>query len=120
MTTPTYDRAKFFGEVIDEDGITSTDPLDFEFSNLIEFLRTKKVKIRRISSAEEGAPDLISFQEYGNDQYWWVILLVNRIQDPINELVAGDEIAIPRLQDIEEFRQSQSSGSTRGETVILR
>ena len=46
-------------------------------------------------------------------------MFVNRLQDPVNEFTAGTQIAIPRLKDIEEFRQSQSSGQTRGETVIL-
>lgn len=119
MATPVYDRAKFFGTVINEEGIELTDFINFSFNSFIEFLRTRRVKVRRLSSAEEGSPELVSFQEYGDEQFWWVIMLANRLQDPINEFVPGLEIVIPRLQDVEEFRQAQSSGATRGEAVVL-
>lgn len=120
MATPKYDRGKFFGTLTTSDGIVAADPLSFDFEEFIEFMRNKRVKIRRIQEAEEAAPDLISFQEYGDEQYWWLILLINKIQDPINELTPGTVLAIPSLKDIEEFRQSRTSATTRGEAVILR
>ena len=63
MTTPIYDRAKFFGDQTDNDGVVLKDPIDFDFSNLLEFLRDRRVKLRRLTEAEEGAPDIVSFEE---------------------------------------------------------
>lgn len=120
MANSTYNRANFFGTSVNNDGVEVLDPIDFEFQSFIEFMRSKKVKRKRISESLAGAPDLISYQEYGDHQYWWVIVYINEISDPMNELVAGLEIAIPQLKDIEEFRQSRISASTRGEAVILR
>lgn len=120
MTSSSYNRKNFFTTQVDDDNISSIDPVSFDFKGLFEFFKTKQVKLRRISDAEEAAPDLISFQEYGTHAYWWVILYLNKIQDPINELTAGTLIAIPSLSDVEEFRQADLSGKTRGETVILR
>jgi hypothetical protein len=120
MANPVYNRTNFLGTQTDEDSIESSDPIAWDFKEFFEFMRSKKVKQRRISSSEEGAPDLISIQEYGSHQYWWVILFINKIQDPINELVAGDLIVIPQLRDIEEFKQSRISAVTRGQSVILR
>ncbi|NNK83727.1 MAG: hypothetical protein HKO92_11440 [Flavobacteriaceae bacterium] len=120
MAKPSYNRTNFFDTQTDNNGIVSSDPIAFDFKEFFEFMRTKRIKQRRISESEEGAPDLISFQEYGSEQYWWVIMLINKIQDPINELTAGTLLAIPRLSDVEEFRQSRISAQTRGQTVILR
>jgi hypothetical protein len=115
-----YNRKNFFTTQTDNNGVVSTDPVSFDFREIFEFFKTKQVKLRRISEAEEAAPELISYQEYGTHQYWWVIMYLNKLQDPINELTAGTLIAIPSLSDVEEFRQANLSGQTRGETVILR
>ncbi len=120
MTNNSYTRSNFFDIMVDNNGVESIDPVSFEFVEFFEFMRSKIIKTRRIKESEEGAPDLISFQEYGDEQYWWVILYINKIQDPINELTAGTLIAIPRISDIEEFKNNRASTNTRGEAVILR
>lgn len=120
MVGKSYNRADYLRTQTDSNNIVSSDPVAWDFNEFLEFMRTKRVKQRRISSAEEAAPELISWQEYGDEQYWWLILYVNKIQDPINELTAGTLLAIPRLSDVEEFRQSRISANTRGESVTLR
>jgi hypothetical protein len=120
MADPTYNRANFYQTQTNEGGVVSTDPVSFSFREFFEFMRDKTVKQRRIAESEEGAPDLISYQEYGDEQYWWVIMYINKIQDPINDLTAGTLIAIPSLSDVEEFNQLRNSARTRGQAVILR
>lgn len=120
MAIPTYNRANFLGTQTDSNGVVSTDPINFEFQEFLEFMRSKRVNQTRISASQEGAPDLISWEAYGTQQYHWVVMLVNKIQDPINELTAGTLIALPDLADIEEFREIRNSSSTRGQTVLLR
>ena len=120
MAEPSYNRTNFLETQTDNDGVVSSDPVAWDFVEFLEFMRTRRVKQRRISSAEEGQPDLIAWQEYGDDQYWWVIMYINKIQDPINELTAGTLIAVPLLRDVEEYRQSRVAAQTRGQSVILR
>ena len=115
-----YNRKNFFSTQTDNNGNVSTDPVSFELREIFEFFKTKQVKLRRISESEEASPELISYQEYDTHEYWWIICYLNKIQDPINNLEAGTLLAIPSLSDIEEFRQANLSGQTRGETVILR
>jgi len=120
MAIARYSRDNFYGTMTDTDGEVLTDPIQYEFQAFIEFMRNKDVKVRRLSESDEKIPDLISYVEYGTHEFWWVICYINKIQDPINELEAGLEIAIPFIKDIEEFRQSQASANTRGQAVILR
>lgn len=120
MVVKSYTRSNFLDIMTDNDGIQSIDPISFDFNEFFEFMRSRIIKTRRIKESEEGAPDLISFQEYGDDQYWWIIMYINKIQDPINELTAGTVIAIPRISDIEEYKNNRASSNTRGEAVILR
>lgn len=50
-----------------------------------------------IPAGYEHRPDRISNLFYGTVDYWWLILLVNNIPDPIQGLNVGDQIFIPRL-----------------------
>lgn len=118
MVTKPYTRSKFYSTMVDNNGIVSIDHVTFSLSEIHEFLRGRVIKTRRLQESEEGAPDLISYQEYGDEQYWWIILYVNKIQDPINEFTAGTLIAIPDLSDIEEFKNSKRA-STNSASVTL-
>ena len=120
ITTNRYLRSGFYSTQTDNDGNVLTDPITFEFNQFLEFMRDKRAKVITITEVNEGAPESISFDEYGTHEFWWVILFVNRIQDPINELTAGTRIAIPFLSDIEAFRQGREAGKNRSETVILK
>lgn len=47
-------------------------------------------------------PDLLSYSLYGNSNYWWTIVLINRnqIKDPIRDLKAGMVIRVLSKTDI--------------------
>ncbi|HEU5118654.1 MAG TPA: hypothetical protein VFT74_18800 [Isosphaeraceae bacterium] len=38
--------------------------------------------------------DLLAFKYYGDPEYWWVIALANRIQDPFS-LTVGQRLRVP-------------------------
>jgi hypothetical protein len=120
VITNRYLRSNFYSTQTDNDGTVLTDPVTFKFNLFADFMRDKRAKVVTITSANEGSPELISYQHYGTHEFWWVIMFINRIQDPINELTPGTRIAIPFLSDIEAFRQSREAVSNRGESVILR
>ena len=56
-----------------------------------------KSKIGKIPIGFEHRPDLISNLFYDTPEYWWLILLVNGIADPFDQLNQGDEIIIPEI-----------------------
>lgn len=54
-------------------------------------------EIGYIPAGYEHRPDLISNLFYDTPNYWWLILLVNNISDPLQGLNGGDKIFIPKI-----------------------
>lgn len=56
---------------------------------------TKKVFIE---NKYNRRPDLLAFDLFGDSRLWWVIVHYNRdkLKDPINDLVPGLEIVVPK------------------------
>lgn len=53
-------------------------------------------------SGEGGMPDLLSYNIYGNEQYWWILMAYNNLIDP-DELVEGMTIKYPSLASLEQL-----------------
>lgn len=49
---------------------------------------------------EPSRPDLLSYNLYGDTQYWWVLMMYNNLQTP-DELVLGMDISYFSLGDLE-------------------
>ena len=54
-------------------------------------------KIGQVPIGYEHRPDLISNIFYGTPSLWWLLLVVNKIEDPFEGFNVGDEIKIPEL-----------------------
>jgi len=81
------DLLKFTGVIYDD--------LDSPKLNLIYNLKTDKI-------IYTNKPlDLLSFEEYDNEQYWWIIALINNIIDPFN--YETKEIKLPNISDLLEL-----------------
>jgi len=50
-----------------------------------------------VPAGYEHRPDLISNLWFDTPNYWWLILLVNNISDPLEGLNSGDKVFIPKL-----------------------
>ncbi len=50
-----------------------------------------------------GRPELISFQAYSTVRYWWLILFVNKVDDPFFGLSEGQLLTIPNILDVYDF-----------------
>ena len=62
-----------------------------------------------------GHPELVSYDIYGDTQYWWVIMLYNDILDP-SDIVNGMVIRYPSKDQLEELYFSlRSLQSAEGE-----
>jgi hypothetical protein len=64
-------------------------PLVPDFTQADDFIITQQYVKR---------PDLLSYDLYGDSNFWWVFVLYNRnlILDPINDLTLGKRIIVPR------------------------
>jgi hypothetical protein len=48
-------------------------------------------------------PDIISLKNLGKQDYWWIIMKVNNIDDIYNDMFLGQSLQIPSIEDIEDF-----------------
>jgi len=72
-------------------GVAAWDTFVANIDNEFEY------KIGRVPIGYEHRPDLISNIFYGTPSLWWLILVVNKIEDPWEGLDVGDQIKIPEL-----------------------
>ena len=54
----------------------------------------------RVPSTQEGQLDLIAYKKYGDRTLFWAIALANNIRSISDEVVAGLEIVIPKIENI--------------------
>ena len=52
-------------------------------------------------------PDLISYDMYGTDSYWWMVMKFNGICDPFTELTSGVVLQIPSIEDLKRYIASE-------------
>jgi len=115
-----FSRGNFYGSVVDPNGRTIIDPINFSFSEFYNFIKDKEALIHRVTEDQEAMPDLISFINYNSENYWWIICFINKISDPLTELPPGKILGIPLLNDIEEYFQIQrSKNNSNGQIVNI-
>lgn len=94
-TTDRFDLAKFLD--FTNDGVF--DPLNSYLLYQIPLLPiVGTYTIRK----EENRPDLLSYNLYGDTQYWWIILWYNSLYKP-EDLKVGVKINYPSLSNIEQL-----------------
>ncbi len=95
------DRTKFFQTVV----VENTREVDFLWNTLSSFKETYSPSYYRIDSHDVSQPDLISKKMYDTERFWWIICLVNRIENPLEDLTEGAILKIPSIYDIYDFYQ---------------
>ena len=95
------DRTLFYKKIWNEEG--QVDELDFLWSNMSKFTMTYNPAYYRVISTDAMRPDIISYRMYGTTNYWWVICLVNAIDNPLEDLAIGILLQIPNKMDIYTF-----------------
>ena len=98
-----FDMAKLLH--FDEDNF---DPLTSRF---LEDLKGIEPKGTYLVQREEGRPELLAFNIYGNVQYWWVLLYYNDILEP-DDLKVGLTINYPSIEDLEDLFFSMKARET--------
>ena len=85
--------------------IDGTPELDFLYNSLSGFKMTYVPSYYRVSDSDIPDPGLISYNVYGSISFWWVIMLVNNIENPLTELTPGMLLTIPHKLDIYAFHK---------------
>tara|TARA_R100000951_G_scaffold74617_2_gene62879 strand:+ start:4733 stop:5035 length:303 start_codon:yes stop_codon:yes gene_type:complete len=68
------------------------------FDSLLEDLEESfEYEIGYVPAGYEHRPDLISNIFYGTPKNWWLLMLVNNIEDPFEGFNVQDRIVIPRI-----------------------
>lgn len=98
------DRTIFYQKTI----VDNTEEFDYLYNSLSNFKTNYPVNYYRVSDVDLMRPDLISYQWYGTVDYWWIICYVNKIHNPLEDLVIGRILIIPNILDIYEFSKRYS------------
>jgi hypothetical protein len=95
-------RTRFYNEVV----VNNVKELDWLNHTLSKFKLSHDENYYITSVSDVGRPDLISFKNYGGDVgYWWIICLVNGIQNPLTDITIGMKLKIPHILDINAFQR---------------
>ena len=93
-------RTNFYNEVT----IFNTKELDFLHNSLTGFEMNYDPSYYRVTQVDIMRPDLISYKNYGTVDFWWIICLVNGIENPLDDLEEGQILKIPNQFDIFNFQ----------------
>ena len=121
----------FFKDIIvDNNGIAVVD-LNEGIDNLYKYFNEnawslEQVQQYLVTEFEEGYPDLVAVNSVlSNQQYWWWILLLNRLEDPLEDIKQNWVYAINSQEEISSFIQGSNNvdqsktGSRIGSVVEL-
>jgi len=94
-------RTIFYNKVM----VDTVEELDFLWNSLSEFKMKYTPSYYRVDDSDIPDPALISYRVYGDVGFWWVVLLVNGIENPLIELEPGMILEIPNKLDIYDFQR---------------
>jgi len=81
------------------------DEYDYLHNNLTKFTMNYPVSYYRIETQDLQRPDLISYKIYGSITYWWLLMMVNGIENPLKDMEVGQLLQIPNVLDMYEFQK---------------
>lgn len=76
---------------------------DHLYNNLSKFTMTYPITYYRVKEEDIMRLDLISYKAYRTVDYWWLIGVVNKIENPFTDVAVGDLLMIPNILDIYAF-----------------
>jgi len=91
-----------FFSIVTVDGVQELDLMD-EALDGFKLEIKRQVEFYRVTDADLVRPDFISFKFYGNERFWWIIMVINDIIDIRADLVAGMLLQIPDVLDIYDY-----------------
>lgn len=96
-------RSNFYQEFVTD----NVRELDFLYNPLSDFEIEYEPDYYRVTGEDDMRADLVSYKCYGTVDFWWVILLVNEIDNPFLDIEAGTVLTIPSRTDIFNFQKKR-------------
>lgn len=93
--------------IFDKVTVDLVESLDHLYNSLSGFTMKYKPTYYRVTSADLMRPDMISYKAYGTVDFWWIIAVVNNIDDCFNDMAVGDLFKIPNILDVYAFQRSK-------------
>ena len=97
-------RTKFYNKVT----VNDVQELDFLDNNLAKFAIKNTPRYIRVNASDVQRPDLISWRNYDTVRYWWLVLLTNSIENPLEDMEEGVRYVLPSILDIYKFYRTNS------------
>lgn len=94
------DRSQFYHKVT----VDGVNELDIIWNPISGFTMNYKPAYYRVINSDLMRPDLISWKCYGTVEFWWIIMVVNNIENPLTDLSEGQVLTIPHRLDIYDFQ----------------
>jgi len=85
--------------------IDGNQELDFLWNTLSDFTMKYTPGYYRVNAGDIKRIYRISEKMYGTPQFWWIICLVNDIENPLLDVASGDLLIIPNVLDIYAFQK---------------
>ena len=95
------DRSNFYQKFV----LDSVAQLDFLYNPLSNFEMIYDPDYYRVTGEDDMRPDKISFKMYGTVEFWWVLMLVNGISNPLVDIDPGLVLTVPNRIDIYNFQK---------------
>ena len=81
---------------------------DHLYNNLSKFTMTYPASYYRVKEEDLMRLDLVSYKAYRTVDYWWLIGVVNKIENTFTGVAVGDLLVIPNILDIYAFYKEYS------------
>lgn len=118
----------FQDRILDMNKVSVTD-INKGLKNLFGYFNDNEYKMEEtqrylVSEFEEGYPDLVAKRSImGSQEYWWWLLLANRLENPMTDIEANYIYSVLSLNTINNFindsnQSVQSGNSTRIGTIV--
>jgi len=85
--------------------VDSVPELDFLHNSLSEFTLKYSPAYYRVTGVDLMKPFLISKKFYDTVNFWWLIMLINGVDNPLVDLTVGQILKIPNKLDIYDFQK---------------
>lgn len=93
-----YTRSKFMNSVD-----VGTTELDLVSNDLSRYEFRYPTTSYRVTDNDIARPDRISYRLYETQEYWWLLMKYNNIDDVWNELYGGLVLQVPDRRDFDEY-----------------
>ena len=94
-------RCKFYEKVV----VRGNEELDFLNHTLSSFEVKHDSFVYMTNISEVARPDLVSWENFDTVSWWWIVCLINGIENPLTDITVGMKIRIPSKLDVNAFQR---------------